>query len=76
MSLKVRTLEIIFPLIIDLTGEGVTPGPFHCMPEASVTSMGREMEQVRETVAPDIIGEGGEDVSKMVAGSMYMTYKQ
>ena len=68
MPLKVRTLEIFFPLI-DLTGVGVTPGPFHCMPEASVTSTGREMEQVRETAAPDIMGEGGEDVSEMVAGT-------
>ena len=55
--------------MIELTGVGVTPGPFHCMPEASVTSMGREMEQVRETVAPDIMGEGGEVVSEMVAGT-------
>ena len=55
--------------MIELTGVGVAPGPFHCMPEASVTSTGREMEQVRETVAPDIMGEGGEDVSKMVAGT-------
>ena len=39
------------------------------MPVASVTSMGREMEQVRETVAPDIMGEGGEDVSEMAAGT-------
>ena len=45
-------------------------------PGTSVTSTGREMEQVRETVAPDIMGEGGEDVSEMVAGSMYMTCKQ
>ena len=69
MPLKVRTLEILFPLVIELTGVGVTPGPFHCMPEATVTSMGREMEQLREAVAPDIMGEGGEDVSKMVAGT-------
>ena len=62
--------------MIELTGEGVTPGPFHSMPEASSTYTGREMEQVRETVAPDIMGEGGEDVSKMVAGSKYMTCKQ
>ena len=34
-----------------------------------MTSMGREMEQVRETVAPDIMGEGGEVVSEMVAGT-------
>ena len=69
MPLKVRTLEIFFPLVIELTGVGVTPGPFHRMPVASVTSMGREMEQVSETVAPDIMGEGGEDVSEMVAGT-------
>jgi hypothetical protein len=69
MPLRVRTLEIIFPLVLELTGVGVTPGPFHCMPVASGTFMGREMEQVRETVAPDIIGDGGEDVSKMVAGT-------
>ena len=67
MPLKVRVLEIILPLVIELTGVGVTAGPFHCMPEASGTSMGRETEQVRETVAPDIMGEGGEDVSEMVA---------
>ena len=73
MPLKVRTLEILFPLMIELTGIGVTSGPFQCKPEASVTSTGREMEQVRMTVAPDIMGEGGEDVSEMVAGSMYMT---
>ena len=34
-----------------------------------MTSTGREMEQVRETVAPDIMGDGGEDVSKIVAGT-------
>ena len=58
---------------MEFTGIGVTPGPFHCIPVASGTSMGRKMEQVRETVAPDIMGVGGEDVSEMVAGSMYMT---
>ena len=73
MLLRVRMLEIILPLMIELTGVGVPPGPFHSMPEPSVTSMGRETEQVRETVAPDIMGEGGEDVSKMVAGT---THKQ
>ena len=69
MPLKVRTLEIILPLVMELSGIGVTPGPFHSMPEASVTSMGREMEQVRETVAPAIMGEGGEDVSEMGTGT-------
>ena len=39
------------------------------MPGATGTSMGREIEQVSETVAPDIMGEGGEDVSEMVAGT-------
>ena len=55
-----------------VTGVRVTPGLFHSMPEASGTSMGREIEQVRETVAPDIMGVGGEDVSKMVAGTIHV----
>ena len=55
-----------------LTGIGVTPGLFHCIPEALGTLTGREMEQVRETVAPDIMGVGGEDVSKMVAGTIHV----
>ena len=33
--------------------------------------MGREMEQVRVTVAPDMMGEGGEDVREIFAGSVY-----
>ena len=57
---------------MELTGLGVTPGgPSHCMPKVSGMAIGREMEQVRVTVAPDMMGEGGEDVSEIFAGSVY-----
>ena len=41
------------------------------MPEVSGMAIGREMEQVRITVAPDMMGEGGEDVREIFAGSVY-----
>ena len=55
---------------MELTGLGVTPGgPSHCRPEVSGMAIGREMEQVRITVAPDMMGEGGDDVREIFAGS-------
>ena len=57
--------------MMELTGLGVTPGgPSHCMPEVSGMAIGREMEQVRVTVAPDMMGEGGDDVREIFAGSV------
>ena len=40
------------------------------MPEVSGMAIGREMEQVRVTVAPDMMGEGGDDVREIFAGSV------
>ena len=45
-------------------------GPSHCMPEVLGMAMGREMEQVSVTVTPDMMGEGGRDVSEIFAGSV------
>ena len=57
---------------MELTGLGVTPGGLsHCMPEVLEMAIGREMEQVRITVTPDMMGEGGDDVSEIFAGSVY-----
>ena len=56
---------------MELSGSGITSGPSHCMPEVSGMAIGREMEQVRITVAPDMMGEGGDDVREIFAGSVY-----
>ena len=57
---------------MELTGLGVTPGgPSHCMPEVSGMAIGMEMEQVRITVTPDMMGEGGDGVREIFAGSVY-----
>ena len=57
---------------MELTGLGVTPGgPSHCTPEVLGMAIGSEMEQVRITVAPDMMGEGGDDVREIFAGSVY-----
>jgi hypothetical protein len=46
-----------------------TPGPSHWRTGEPVTPLGRETEQVRVTVDPAMMGEGGEESRAMVAGS-------
>ena len=54
--------------MMELVGVGISPGPFHWRPEIS-TSMGKETEQVRLTVVPDMMREGEEDVREMLTGA-------
>ena len=54
--------------MMELAGDGIVPGPSHRRPVSS-TSTGRETEQVRVTVVPDMTGEGGEDVREMLASA-------
>ena len=51
ISLNVRTLEIIPPLVVGTAGVGVTPGPSHWKTGAPVTPLGRVTEQTRVTVS-------------------------
>ena len=68
ISLNVRTLETIPPLVVGLAGRGVTPGPSHWMTGAPVTPRGRVTEQMRVTLSPAMM-EGEEEVMEIVAGS-------
>ena len=52
-------------------GVGVTPGPSHWKSGVPVTPAGRVTEQVRVTESPARMGEGGEEVREMVAGSVH-----
>ena len=56
--------------MVGIAGVGVTPlGPSHWKSGVPVTPSGRVTEQVRVTDAPATIGEEGEEVREMVAGS-------
>ena len=52
-----------------------TPFLSHWKIGVSVTPLGREREQVRVTVAPAKTGDGGEELSEMVAGAVRMIVK-
>ena len=52
-------------------GVGVTPGPSHWKSGVPVTPAGRVTEQVRVRESPARMGEEGEEVREMVAGSAY-----
>ena len=65
-----RSLETDCPLVMEAAGVRVTPpGPSHWKSGVPDTLWGRVTEQVRVTVSPVVIGEEGEEVSEMVAGS-------
>ena len=66
---NVRLLVMIIPLLLDLSGVGISPGPFHWGSEVSVIPFGKETRHVKMTVAPLIIGEGREDDREIVAGA-------
>ena len=53
-------------------GVGVTPGPSHWKFGVPVTPVGKVTEQVTVTVSPAMMVEEGEEVKKMVAGSIYL----
>ena len=65
-----RSLETICPLVVGSSGVGVTPGPSHWKSGVPVTPVGRVTEQVRVTVSPAMMGEEGEEVREIVAGSV------
>ena len=50
--------------------ESFTPGPTHWKSGVPVTPLGRVMEQVRVTLSPASMGEEGEEVREMVAGTV------
>ena len=60
---------MILSLLLDLSGVGISPGPFHWGSDVSFTPFGKETVHVKVTVVPLIIGEGREDVREMVAGA-------
>ena len=62
-----RVLVNISPVEVAVRG---TPFLSHWKSGVSVTPLGREREQVRVTVAPAMTGDEGEEVSKMVAGTV------
>ena len=55
---------------MELVGVEISPGPFHWRSDRS-TLTGRETEQVRWTIVPDMTGEGGEDVREMLADATH-----
>ena len=69
--MNVRTLDIILPLLMELIGAGIIAGVCHWTPEVSVILIGKEMEQVKLRESPAIIGEGGDDVREIFAGSAH-----
>ena len=50
--------------------ESFTPGPTHWKTGVPDTPLGREIEQVRVAVSPASMGEEGEEVREMVAGTV------
>ena len=64
-----RTLDTSCPLVVELAGIGVTPGPCHWKSGVPVTPAGRVTEQVRVTESPTMMGEEGEEEREMVVGS-------
>ena len=70
MSLSLRLLETLCPLVVGSAGVGVTPGPSHRKSGVPVTPVGRVTEQVRVTMSPATMGEEGEEVREMMAGSV------
>ena len=71
ISLNVTLLVMILPLLLELSGVGISPGPFHWGSEVSVIPAGKKTVHVKVTVAPIMMGEMGEDVREMVAGAVY-----
>ena len=65
MSLSVRSLETICPLVV----ESAAPCPSHWKSGVPVTPVGRVTEHVRVTVSPAMMVEEGEEVRVMVADS-------
>ena len=70
ISLSVRSLEVICPLVVGAAGVGVTPGPSHWKSGVPVTPVGRVTEQVRVTVSPAMMVEEGEEVREMMIDSV------
>ena len=67
-----RSLETVCPLVVESAEVRVTPpGPSHWKSGVPVTPSGRVTKQVKETDSPATIGEAGEEVREMVAGSIY-----
>ena len=55
--------------MIGLAGVEVTPGPSQWKFGVIVTPVGRVIEQVRVTVSPAMMGDEGEEVRDIMAGS-------
>ena len=66
-----RTLDTSCPLVVGAAGVGLTPGPTHWKSGVPVTPAGRVTEQVRVREAPAVMGERGEELKEMVAGSVH-----
>ena len=73
ISLSVRSLEVICPLVVGSAGVGVTPGPTH---RKSGIPVSRVTEQVRVTVSPATMVEEGEEVREMVTGTVVRVHAQ
>ena len=70
MSLSMKALEKVCPLVMESAGAGNIPsGAANSKIGVSVTPYGRVTEQLRVTVPPAMMEEEGEEVREMVAGS-------
>ena len=56
--------------MVGSAGVGVTSGPSHWKSGVPASLSSRVTEQVRVTVSPAMMGEEGEEVREMVAGSV------
>ena len=57
-------------LEVGSVGVGISPGPSHMKDGVPVTPTGREIVQVRVTLSPTTMEEGGKETRDMLAGSV------